>query len=386
MMTSSMNPNVVTVFKRSTKDDKLSNDDALNVSQQSIGTSKGNLDSTYINKLKAIKNVKKVEPTYSITSKGSLQHEGESKIGALSLSSWTESNANEEYSAGKKPNKGEIVLYGTEAKILSQDYKALIGKTIHLNFEAKSKEGKTYSISADLKVSGVLKDASTSDSKDSNSVTVSTSGESNEESNVIVSYSTMSSLLSSAGTDSNPNYAVITVNEVKNVKGAIEDVQNVKIDGSKAFVTYSATGFLDLFTNITSIVSYLLAAIAGISLIVSIFMIIVTTYMSVAERTKEIGVIRALGGRRKDISRLFTAESFILGFSSATLAIGIAYLGELIINSALSDLLNGSQIVQISTGNVIFAVIIAVLIALLASLAPSSRAARLNTIEALSAD
>ncbi len=386
MMTSSMNPNVVTVFKRTTKDDKLSNDDALNVSQQSIGTFKGNLDSTYINKLKAIKNVKKVEPTYSITSKGSLQHEGESKIGALSLSSWTESNANDEYSAGKKPNKGEIVLYGTEAKILSQDYKALIGKTIHLNFEAKSKEGNTHSISADLKVSGVLKDASTSDSKDSNSVAVSTSGESNEESNVIVSYSTMSSLLSSAGADSNPNYAVITVNEVKNVKGAIEDVQNVKIDGSKAFVTYSATGFIDLFTNITSIVSYLLAAIAGISLIVSIFMIIVTTYMSVAERTKEIGVIRALGGRRKDISRLFTAESFILGLSSATLAIGIAYLGELIINSALSDLLNGSQIVQISTGNVIFAVIIAVLIALLASLAPSSRAARLNTIEALSAD
>uniref|UniRef100_UPI0026E0ED8B ABC transporter permease n=1 Tax=uncultured Lactococcus sp. TaxID=167973 RepID=UPI0026E0ED8B len=105
-----------------------------------------------------------------------------------------------------------------------------------------------------------------------------------------------------------------------------------------------------------------------------------------AERTKEIGVIRALGGRRKDISRLFTAESFILGLLSATLAIVIAYLGEFIINSALSNLLDRARIVEISTGNIIFAVIIAVLIALLASLAPSSRAARLNTIEALSAD
>lgn len=383
MMTSSINPNVVTVFKRTTKDDKLSNDDALNEAQQNIGTSKGNMDSTYIDKLKNNDNVKKVEPTYSIASKGSLQYGDKSKTGPLSLLSWTESNANDKYSVGRKPDEGEIALYGTEAKLLSPDYKALVGQTIHLNFEAKSKEGATQPVSADLKVSGVLQDASTSDS---NSVTVSSSTESSGESNIIVSYSTMATLLSSAGADSNPNYAVITVNEVKNVKSVTETVQNAKIDGSKAFVTYSATGFLDVFTNITSIVSYLLAAIAGISLIVSIFMIIVTTYMSVAERTKEIGVIRALGGRRKDISRLFTAESFILGLLSATLAIVIAYLGEFIINSALSNLLDRARIVEISTGNVIFAVIIAVLIALLASLAPSSRAARLNTIEALSAD
>lgn len=328
-------------------------------------------------------NVKKVEPTYSIPSKGSLQYRDKSKTGPLSLLSWTESNANDKYSVGRKPDEGEIALYGTEAKLLSPDYKALVGQTIHLNFEAKSKEGATQSVSADLKVSGVLQDASTSDS---NSVTVSSSTESSGESNIIVSYSTMATLLSSAGADSNPNYAVITVNEVKNVKAVTETVQNAKIDGSKAFITYSATGFLDVFTNITSIVSYLLAAIAGISLIVSIFMIIVTTYMSVAERTKEIGVIRALGGRRKDISRPFTAESFILGLLSATLAIVIAYLGEFIINSALSNLLDRARIVEISTGNIIFAVIIAVLIALLASLAPSSRAARLNTIEALSAD
>lgn len=386
MMTSSINPNVVTVFKRTTKDDKLSNDDALKEAQQNIGTSKGNMSSTYINELKAIVNVKKVEPTYSITSAGSLQYKDMSKIGSLLLSSWTESDANDEYSAGRKPNEGEVVLYGTEAKILSPDYKALIGQTIHLNFETKSKEGGVHSVSANLKVSGVLKDASTRDSKNSNSTTVSSSTESEGGSKVILSYSTINSLLTSAGVDSNPNYAVITVNEVKNVKTATEAVQNTKIGGNKAFVTYSATGFLDFFTNITSIVSYLLASIAGISLIVSIFMIIVTTYMSVTERTKEIGVIRALGGRRKDISRLFTAESFILGFSSAALAIGIAYLGEFLINAALSDLLEGLQIVQISTGNVIFAVIIAVLIALLASLAPSSRAARLNTIEALSAD
>lgn len=77
-------------------------------------------------------------------------------------------------------------------------------------------------------------------------------------------------------------------------------------------------------------------------------MIVVTTYMSVAERTKEIGVIRALGGRKKDISRLFTAESLILGLSSAAIAIGFAYLGQFLINKALSSFLDGASIVQIN--------------------------------------
>ena len=107
--------------------------------------------------------------------------------------------------------------------------------------------------------------------------------------------------------------------------------------------------------------------------------------MSVAERTKEIGVLRALGGRRKDVSRMFTAESVILGLSSAVIAIALAFAGQSIINKALHSLVGGN-IVQITSGHIIFAVIIALIIALLSSLAPAARAARLNTIEALAAD
>ncbi|MCI3872138.1 ABC transporter ATP-binding protein/permease [Lactococcus petauri] len=372
IMNSSINPNVVTVFKRTTKDDKLSNDDALKQAQQNIGTSKGNMNSTYINKLKSIDNVRKVEPTFALTSSGTIQYGNKNKSSLFSISSWTESNINDEYSEGRKPKSGEIAIHEREAKALSPDYKSLVGQTIHINFEAKSQEGTVRPISSDFKVSGLLKDSKNTTA--------------DEPESVIIDYLTLETLLSSASADSQPNYAVITVDEVKNVKKSTEDVQEITINGQKAFVTYSPTEFVELFTNLTNVVSRLLAAIAGISLIVSIFMIIVTTYMSVSERTKEIGVIRALGGRKKDISRLFTAESFILGLSSAMLAIGVAYLGEIITNAALSDFLKGERIVQISIGNVIFAMIIAVLIALLASLAPSNRAARLNTIEALSID
>ncbi|MFK4900436.1 ABC transporter ATP-binding protein/permease [Lactococcus petauri] len=371
IMTSTINPNVITVLKRTTNDDKIDNEAALQEAQQNILSSESGIENSLLTKLSSIDNVKKVEAAYTITSPGEISLNNQARAGIISINTWNESNINDKYKVGKKPGNGEISITESDAKKITKDYKSLVGKTINIVFE-KVENNTNHKISRNLKVSGVLEGSDESD----NSTPI----------QVFLTYQTLQSILKSENLDTNPNYSVVTVNEVKNVKEVNQNIQNIKVENKKVFTTSAATAFLDIFTTITSVVSYLLASIAGISLVVSIFMIIVTTYMSVAERTKEIGVLRALGGRKKDISRLFTSESFILGATSAILAITIAFLGQFIINAALSDLLNGSQIVQISTGNVIFAVIIAILIALTASLAPSSRAARLNTIEALSAD
>lgn len=370
-ITSSVNPNVVTIFKRTTTDNKLGNEQALQQTQQELGNAATNLDSTHLSKLKKVDNVKKVEPTYSISGLGTLTASDKSKSGLMTLDTWTQSNINDDYVAGSKPADGEIAIYASDAKELNKDYKSLVGKKITLKIPAKTAAGTSVEVTKEFTVSGILKNPQ---------------GPTSSSSSLIATYNTVKTALESANADSDATYAVVTVNKVDNVKSTTSDIQNLKIDGTKAFVTYSVTSFLDVITNITNIVSYVLAAIAGISLIVSIFMIVVTTYMSVAERTKEIGVIRALGGRRKDISRLFTAESLILGLSSAAIAIGFAYLGQFLINKALSSFLDGASIVQISGGHIIFAIIVAVLIALLASLAPSGRAARLNTIEALASE
>ncbi|KST79445.1 hypothetical protein E34_0951 [Lactococcus lactis subsp. lactis] len=370
-ITSSVNPNVVTIFKRTTTDNKLGNEQALQQTQQELGNAATNLDSTHLSKLKKVDNVKKVEPTYSISGLGTLTASDKSKSGLMTLDTWTQSNINDDYVAGSKPADGEIAIYASDAKELNKDYKSLVGKKITLKIPAKTAAGASVEVTKEFTVSGILKNPQ---------------GPANSSSSLIATYNTVKAALESANADSDATYAVVTVNKVDNVKSTTSDIQNLKIDGTKAFVTYSVTSFLDVITNITNIVSYVLAAIAGISLIVSIFMIVVTTYMSVAERTKEIGVIRALGGRKKDISRLFTAESLILGLSSAAIAIGFAYLGQFLINKALSSFLDGASIVQISGGHIIFAIIVAVLIALLASLAPSGRAARLNTIEALASE
>ncbi len=370
-ITSSVNPNVVTIFKRTTTDNKLGNEQALQQTQQELGNASTNLDSDHLSKLKKVDNVKKVEPTYSISGLGTLTNNDKSKSGLITLDTWTQSNINDDYVSGSKPADGEIAIYAKDAKELNKDYKSLVGKKITLKIPAKTAAGASVEVTKEFTVSGILKDPQ---------------GPAGSSSSVIATYNTVKSALEAANADTDATYAVVTVNKVDNVKSTTSHIQDLKIDGTKAFVTYSVTSFLDVITNITNIVSYVLAAIAGISLIVSIFMIVVTTYMSVAERTKEIGVIRALGGRKKDISRLFTAESLILGLSSAAIAIGFAYLGQFLINKVLSSFLEGASIVQISGGHIIFAIIIAVLIALLASLAPSGRAARLNTIEALASE
>ncbi len=129
----------------------------------------------------------------------------------------------------------------------------------------------------------------------------------------------------------------------------------------------------------------MLAAIAAISLIVSALMIIVTMFMSVSERTKEIGILRALGESKKDIRRLFTSESLLIGMASFVLSVVLAYGIGAIMNAALYKIAKFDMI-QISFGNVVTTLILALIISFLAALLPARRAAKLNPIDALSAD
>ena len=108
-------------------------------------------------------------------------------------------------------------------------------------------------------------------------------------------------------------------------------------------------------------------------------------YMSVSERTKEIGILRALGERKKDIRRLFTSESVFIGLFSAILALLMVAVVSVIIIHALYGLIK-YNIVQINVGNVIFAIVIAIVISFIAALLPARRAANLNPIDALAAD
>ena len=107
--------------------------------------------------------------------------------------------------------------------------------------------------------------------------------------------------------------------------------------------------------------------------------------MSVSERTKEIGILRALGERKVDIRRFFTSESILIGLFAAVLALVITLLVTWGINSAFYGLIK-YNIIQLTVDNVIFAFVAALIISFLAALLPARRAAKLNPIEALAAE
>ena len=366
-VTSLANPNIITVVQRDSANNQgKDNDEAFSIAQQTmLGISDKN-----INKLKDLDNVKTVDAGITKAGAVTLDYKGQT-TSSQAIMSWTPMIQSSTLHAGSEPKGKQIVISEADMKKFDQkayeakDWKAVIGKTVKVNFQTVDKNNTPVTITEDMEISGVLQDMPMV--------------------GTLTSIEALKEMLAANNIDAMPNTAYVTVTDTDKVKDVTKAINDIKDNDKLVFASTNIGSMLDTITDITGIVSTVLAAIAGISLIVSIFMIVVTTYMSVAERTKEIGVLRALGGRRKDVSRMFTAESVILGLSSAVIAIALAFAGQSIINKALHSLVGGN-IVQIISGHIIFAVIIALIIALLSSLAPAARAARLNTIEALAAD
>ncbi|WP_276804663.1 ABC transporter ATP-binding protein/permease [Lactobacillus hominis] len=130
-------------------------------------------------------------------------------------------------------------------------------------------------------------------------------------------------------------------------------------------------------------ITYVLVAFAGISLVTSMIMIGILTYTSVLERTKEIGVLKALGARKRDITRVFDAETFILGIFSGILGIFIAYLCTFPINAILYRITDMTNISQLDPVQAIILVIISTILTMLGGHLPAKMAAKKDAAIAL---
>ncbi len=131
-------------------------------------------------------------------------------------------------------------------------------------------------------------------------------------------------------------------------------------------------------------ISYVLIAFTAISLVVSSIMIAIITYVSVIERTKEIGVLRSIGARKKDISRVFNAETFIIGFTAGLFGVCVTALLNIPINMVLSSLVEGiGNIASLNIIHAIILVIISILLTLLSGFIPAKMAAKKDPVIAL---
>ena len=136
-------------------------------------------------------------------------------------------------------------------------------------------------------------------------------------------------------------------------------------------------------SSIVNVISSVLIAFVAISLIVSSIMIAIITYISVIERTKEIGILRAIGASKKDISRVFNAETLIEGLVAGVFGIGITLLLNIPINIIIKKMVDISNISVLPVNGAIILIIISVLLTLIAGLIPSRMASKKDPVEAL---
>ena len=156
-------------------------------------------------------------------------------------------------------------------------------------------------------------------------------------------------------------------------------------DGGRTAVQYTDTvGLLmGMVQTILDAITYVLVAFTAISLVVSTVMIGVITYVSVVERTKEIGVLRAIGARRKDIKRVFNAETFIIGLCSGCFGVVVAYLCQIIVNAILTPLTGIAGLASLAWYAALIMVVISVALTLISGLVPASAAAKRDPVVAL---
>ena len=136
-------------------------------------------------------------------------------------------------------------------------------------------------------------------------------------------------------------------------------------------------------TDIVDIISYVLISFVSISLVVSSIMIGIITYISVLERTKEIGILRAIGASKKDVSRVFNAETLIIGFTSGMFGILITVLLNIPINIIIKKLTGVSNITQLPLNGAIVLIMISVILTIIAGLIPAKLASKKDPVESL---
>ena len=353
MIESFMNPLVVEV---SMPQGEVDPNDPMAPMQAVIG-SKPTFKEENLKELAALDGVVRVEEGFQYiaiagTNSISLGDKKSELMGIISVTSvLTESNIAE----GKLPEEGEILVNKSSYEELGED---IIGKTVDLNAVI---EGQT--VTGNFVVSGVY-----------------TAGENNTMADVnnsmYIHYEDMAKLLEEQGTVLEPNMAYLVTEDEAVASELKETIVDMGYGGS----TQEVMG--DQMMTMLDILTLVLAGIAAISLVVSSIMILVVLYISVVERTKEIGLLRAIGARSKDVKRIFVSEAFLIGICSGTLGIVIASVISIFVNKVSLETFD-VELMNITIPYVVVGVWISTVVSMIAGLFPANRAAKLDPVDSL---
>lgn len=201
-----------------------------------------------------------------------------------------------------------------------------------------------------------------------------------------VDATTQANLVSYLGGSKTPASILIYPNNFKNkdkVLHYLDQYNHGKAKANQVIYTDLAGSVSNLTGGLMDAITYVLVAFAGISLVTSMIMISILTYTSVLERTKEIGVLKALGARKRDITRVFDAETTILGVASGIIGVVIAWLATFPINTILLHMTDLHHVAQLNPVHALILIIISTVLTVLGGHIPARMAAKKDAATAL---
>ncbi len=184
----------------------------------------------------------------------------------------------------------------------------------------------------------------------------------------------------------NPDYVYIYPKDFDSKKEIVKIIDNYnkgKEEADKIEYTDVVGIMMSSVSTIVNVISSVLIAFVAISLIVSSIMIAIITYISVIERTKEIGILRSIGASKKDISRVFNAETLIEGLAAGVLGIVVTIIFNIPINIIIKNVVNISNLSVLPIDGAIALILISVLLTVIAGFIPAKIASKKDPVEAL---
>lgn len=273
----------------------------------------------------------------------------------------------------------------------SKDYKAMYqsenGFTIKISGVIRAKEDSRMSLlTTGIAYSDKLSQRIIEDAKDSDIVKAQKESGNNVMTGEELDEDAKSLMLAYLGGDPSPYMIMMYPRnfEAKDqVIQYIEDYNTDKTDAETINYTDLAGTVSEMTKDIMDGITVVLIALAAISLVVSMIMISIITYTSVLERTKEIGILKALGARKKDITRVFDAETIILGVFSGVLGVTIAWLLTFPVNGLINNMTGLTNASHLKLDHAVLLVIISTVITVLGGHIPAKMASKKDAVEAL---
>lgn len=352
MINDFMNPLVVEV----TMPMKLNPDDPSSAMRVAMGEAipfkKENIE-----ELSQIKGVVKVEKgaSFMYMPGSSIIKQGDNQSDIMMLNSVSVALTDKNLKEGTLPQNKEILINQAIIDNLGEN---LMGTSVELNIASKGKV-----IKGEFVVSGIY----TMDVEDPNADSVPVA---------LINFDDMEEMFKEADIELTIGTIYLKANSENEASRIKSEVKKLGYRGSIQEVMG------DRMLTMLNILTLGLAGIAGISLLVSSIMILVVLYISVVERTKEIGLLRAIGARRKDIKRIFVSEAFLIGLSSGILGVLGAFTVGIIVNSAMIRLYE-MEVINLTVTYSLVGICISTVVSMLSGLYPANKAAKLDPVEAL---